>query len=367
VTAGRFPKLQYFPQDYLSIKGRISGLTKTQLTRQELTGILEISGKQQFLNIPVQPEGIFSIQGMVFYDTAKLYYQFNNDKEKVLTSRATFDVKNNLLNAAPGVKPDSNWAYRYPQPDQAIVDKNRDIALKNNQLLEDQRKKVQTLASVTVVAKQKTKKETMEDTYTSGLFKGGDGYTFILEDDPLGAASQSVFTYLQGKVAGLQITVNGQDATLSWRGGSPSLFLNEMQGDVSMLQSMSMSDVAMIKVYRPPFFGASGGGAGGAIAVYTKKGAAANKDIKGLDFAKIPGYTMARQFYSPDYMKYDEAQTQPDYRPTLYWNPFVLTDKDTRRILFTFYNNDITRKFRVIIEGCNEQGRLTRIEKVFQP
>ena len=127
-----------------------------------------------------------------------------------------------------------------------------------------------------------------------------------------------------------------------------------------------MTDVAMIKVFRPPFLGAPGGGSGGAIAIYTKKGAAMNRDIKGLDFAKVPGYSPVKEFYSPDYMKYDEAHSQGDYRPTLYWNPFVLTDKDSRRVLFSFYNNDVTRRFRIVIEGCDEQGKLTRIEKIFE-
>lgn len=367
VVAGKFPKLQYLPEDYLEVQGKITGLSKGQLTGKELTGIFDISGKQQFLNIPVNGDGVFTIPGMIFYDTAKLYYQFNNDKDKVLTSRASFDIKNNLLYRSPSFKPDTNWVYRYPQPEKDVLQKNRELAAKHNKAMDEQRKKVQTLQEVTITAKQKSKKDLLEEEYVSGMFKGGEGYTFIMEDDPLANASQSVLAYLQGKVAGLQITVNGPSASLSWRGGSPSLFVNEMQGDVNQVQTLNMSDVAMIKVFRPPFFGAPGGGAGGAIAIYTKKGGAMNQDIKGLDFAKIPGYSPVKQFYSPDYMKYDDSHSQPDYRPTLYWDPFILTDKNSRRVLLSFYNNDITRKFRIVIEGCNEEGRLTRIEKTFQP
>ena len=176
----------------------------------------------------------------------------------------------------------------------------------------------------------------------------------------------SVLTYLQGKVAGLQITGAGAQMSMTWRGGSPTVFMDEMQTDISQVQSIPMSDVAMIKVFRPPFIGGTGGGAGGAIAVYTKKGASLNKDVKGLDFVRIPGYSVAKEFYSPDYSQYDEAQTQGDFRSTLYWNPFVLTDKDTRRVVFTFYNNDISRRFRIVVEGCDVYGKLTRIEKIFE-
>lgn len=140
--------------------------------------------------------------------------------------------------------------------------------------------------------------------------------------------------------------------------------MNEMLGDVQMIQSIPMSDVAMIKVFRPPFFGSFGGGGGGAIAIYTKKGASANNNVKGLDFIKITGYSAIKEFYSPDYSA-DQNQLE-DYRPTLYWNPFIITDKRNRRIQLTFYNNDITKRFRVIIEGINVEGKLTRIEKIFQ-
>lgn len=366
VLAGKFPKITHMPGDYITLKGQVNGLTKSQLTGKELTGILEIDKKQDFLNIPVEPDGQFSLPGLIFFDTAKLYYQFNNDKDKVLTSRAGFDVKSNLLRSLVPFKADTNTLYRLVLPGQNVLAKNKDLADKNTAVL-DARRKVQTLEAVTVTGRQKSKKELMEEQYTSGMFSGGDGYTFIMDDDIAAKGALSVLQYLQGRVAGLQITGQGAQMNMSWRGGTPTLFLNEMQSDVNMIQNLSMSDIAMVKVFRPPFYGAPGGGSGGAIAVYTRKGAPVNNaDFKGLDFSKIPGYSATKEFYSPDYSKYDERHTDADYRSTLYWNPFVLTDKDSRRILFTFYNNDVTRRFRIVVEGCNENGQLTRIEKIFE-
>ena len=153
---------------------------------------------------------------------------------------------------------------------------------------------------------------------------------------------------------------------MSWRGGTPSLYVNEMAGDLSLVQNTPMTDVAMIKVFRPPFMGGFGGGSGGAIAVYTKKGKAANENIKGLDFAKIPGYAPPKQFFSPDYSKLDATNSAGDFRTTLYWNPFVMTDANNRRILYTFYNNDVSKKLRIVIEGVNMEGKLTRIEKIIE-
>ena len=48
--------------------------------------------------------------------------------------------------------------------------------------------------------------------------------------------------------------------------------------DLSYLSSVNMDDVAYIKVFRPPFIGAVGGGAGGAIAIYSRKGGGCPKN-----------------------------------------------------------------------------------------
>src|SRR5882724_13417047 len=101
---------------------------------------------------------------------------------------------------------------------------------------------------------------------------------------------QDIFSYLQGKVPGLQITTgNGPGGTpsLQWRGSTPSLYLNEMQVDASQLQSTPVSDIAMVKVFRPGSGVGFGGGGGGTIAIYTKKGEKRiDPTIKGLDQAR---------------------------------------------------------------------------------
>ncbi len=365
VLAGKFPEIKYRPDDYITVQGKINGLTRTQLAGKELTGIFDVEGKQEFVTIPVDQNGKFEIEGLLFYDTARLYYQFNNDKDRVLTSRAHFDIKNNLSKIVVPFKLDSNAAYQTILPPKDVLAKNIDIANKN-QSVRDARNKVQTLDAVTVTGRQKTRAQEMDERYASGLFSGGDATTFVIEDDFAAQGIMTVLQYLQGRVAGLQITGTGSQMSMSWRGGSPSLFLNEMMSNVDMIQSIPMTTVALVKVFRPPFMGAPGGGSGGAIAVYTKKGESINSNVKGLDFSKIPGYSAYKEFYSPDYSKYDDQHTDPDFRSTLYWNPLIITGKDKRRILFTFYNNDVTRRFRIVIEGCNEEGRLTRIEKIFE-
>jgi len=361
LMAQQWPKLIFPIDNYLSVKGNIYGLSKTQLSGKDLTGFIKTKNKtSEFLSIPVNTLGQFRLSGMYFFDTAKLYYQINNDKDKRLTSSASFKFINEIANA---VSPPPNLLsslFLNLKADSSFLQKNAKLAALQRSFLESN--KTKTLEIVTVKAKVKSLKEKLEEQYTSGFFAGGDGFTFTLEDDPFAKSAISILDYLKGKVAGLQISADGQSAT--WRGSETSIFLNESTTDISMVQSISMNDVALIKVFRPPFFGAAGGGAGGAIVIYTKKGGD-NAAVKGLDFTNIYGYSAIKEFYMPDYEKTTDPNL-PDYRSTLYWNPFLIFDKKTRRIKIPFYNSDNCKKIRVVIEGINQNGQLTREEKIFE-
>jgi hypothetical protein len=366
VVASRWQVIRNYPESYVTLKGQVLGLPPGELVDKELTVILKTKkNSSQFFIVPVSRKGEFVINDMIFYDTAQLYYQFNNDKSKKLTSIASFDFRNSFLSLpdkpVTGLRP----LLKPVIPDSLTQKKNERLAkLRRDEFFEGQRVKV--LEGVEVTARQRSPQQKMDEEYTSGFFSGGDGYTFITADDPLAGSSLSVLDYLRGKVAGLQISDTGPDGgSLSWRGGTPALFLNEMNTDVSLIQSTPMSDVAMIKVFRPPFFGATGGGSGGAIAVYTKKGELANTAVKGLNSVAVSGYSPVREFYSPDYSTTADKDKN-DYRTTLYWNPYLLFDKSNRRVTIPFYNNDNCKKIRVVIEGINEQGQLTHEEKFFE-
>jgi len=115
----------------------------------------------------------------------------------------------------------------------------------------------------------------LDEQYASGLFKGTlNSYMIVPADDPSSLGSLTIFHYLQGRIPGLMITTNWpyNTPTVRWRMGTPAYFLDEMRVDASVLSMISINDIGLVKVFRPPFIGAIGGGAGGAIAVYTLRG-----------------------------------------------------------------------------------------------
>jgi hypothetical protein len=364
LMAGKWPVLQYSPENFLGIQGKVIGLSKTLLHDRYVSGIFKTKTDQPaFINIPLSDKGDFEQDGLFFFDTARLYYQLSNDKDKNLTSAASFSFTSNAIKAPAVSKAFADMMATSFSADSAAVRKTNSMAAQRRSL-QPVLGKTQTLQEVKVVTRQKSPAQKLDEKYTSGFFSGSDAYNFALEDDPLARSSQSLLQYLQGRVAGLQINTAG-GGSASWRGSATSFFLNETTVDLGTIQSISMADVAYVKVFRPPFFGAAGGGSGGAIAVYTRKGASDNPAFKGLPSAAISGYSAIREFYAPDYANTDEADSK-DLRTTLYWNPHIYLEKSNRRVIIPFYNSDHCKRIRIVVEGINEQGLFTREEKIIE-
>ena len=92
------------------------------------------------------------------------------------------------------------------------------------------------------------------------------------------------------------------------------------------------------------------------INITTKSKRFTNRYRRGISVHQIYGYAPVKQFYQPDYAVKQVVQSQPDTRPTLYWNPQVQTDKNGQASL-SFFNNDNNPPLEVIIQGTDGRGR----------
>jgi hypothetical protein len=357
--------------DYLQIKGSVFGFNKASGAQLPpyINLILQAkdSSKQMVPLVPVTKSGNFLVRGVTFYDTIRVYYSFNGDKK--MTERGEVRVNSGLAPAPSklfGAVASSPLLWGLKSIDSIALARSKFFY--NEKLRLDKLLAAANLQEVIVKSTTKSAKDILDEKYASGLFSGGDATQFDVVNDPFSLGAIDVFSYLQGRVAGLQINNNGAETSLSWRGGTPEVFLNEIRSDIDQVKSLPMSDVAYIKVFRPPFFGASGGGAGGAISIYTRKGGdvrqAPGPGNGGLGYQILAGYTPYKEFYSPNYSVNNNSQ--PDVRTTLYWNPYILTDKKNKTYKIEFYNNDISKKLRVVLEGINAEGKLTRIEKILE-
>jgi hypothetical protein len=366
VLAGKVAQPRYKESNYLSLSGQVAGLQPGSFgTDLQLTGILQTSDSANtFINLPVDRKGAVFAEGLLFYDKAKLFFNFN--KKSLSFDKSMLMVDNGLHKGYRKIVPDTIAKMGMVEPAAPTIAANNKVAKTALQNRIQAALRSGMLENVTVTAKAKTAKDKMEEKYVSGLFSG-DARGFDLVNDPLASGYMDIFQYLQGKVAGLQISGGGSSPTLSWRGGTPVLYLNEMQADPSMISSTPVSDIAYVKVFRPGESMVSGGG-GGVIAIYTRRGGDAQPDpnTKGLNYVQLAGYSPVKQFYSPDYAVASEKDRYDDVRTTLYWNPAIYLDRNRKRIRLQFYNNDITKRYRLIMEGMSSDGKLFHVEKEVQ-
>jgi hypothetical protein len=367
LARGKIPVIKYPVQNYLSVQAMVYGVDPTRIARNESINVFlrRKDSSVQMMQVPRQTGGRFGVGGMVFYDTANAFYQFNTNRK--LSDEAAVVFSNGLYSGTRTAKPLTSVFEGWTPKDTALLRRTLYFKDQSDRAKTESDKKVQVLPSVTFTGRQKSATEKLDEEYTSGLFSSGDAMTFDLVNDPSAASYMDVITYLAGRVAGLQI--NPSTGSMTWRNSTPTLWLNEVQADPQQLKEMPMSDVAMIKVFRPGTMIGPGGSAGGAIAVYMKKGNEKRIDpnIKGLDKAIVVGYSPVKVFFSPDYEKNPQVNFNArDVRSTLYWKPYVLLDKSNTKSTIRFFNNDVSKRLRIVLEGFDSEGKLARVEKIIE-
>jgi len=353
-----------YPLDtaYLTLSGNIEGVNESRLTKAETMNLI-LRGKDSTTSmyfVPVSKTGYFNVSNVIFFDTVTLFHQLN--RIPILPGRGKVTFKSSIIDSPYLRKLQLPLIFQY---DTSMLRMMREVA--EQQIRLQRLKEGTTLEEVVVRTRVKTRIEEMDETYTNGLFKGADAIAFDMINDPRALSSFSVFDYLQGRVAGLQIVgALTSSPSASWRGSPVSFFLNEMPIDPQFAATLPMTDVAYVKLFRPPFIGSLANAGGGAVVIYTKKGNDVTNSVKGLDNRSLAGYTAIREFYQPDYSMDQVNFSKTDTRRTLYWNPNIVTDGTEKKVKIRFYNNDISRKLMIVLEGVNDAGQFISIRKLLE-
>jgi hypothetical protein len=364
VVKGKLPEINY-PKDtsYLTLSGKVFGVAKNQLSGRESIALLikEKDSSTKFLMMNINSDGSFGDPNIVLFDTLKVYYSLKAKFLKAAEARFMTD----RLPAPSYISFARNFVNSKTIFDTTGTYHHSLLASKSLEIMNIDRGQI--MKTVVITATKKPPVKVLDEKYTSGLFKGEDAYQFDLVNDPASTGYPDIFSYLQGRVAGLQINTTTSPPSFSWRGSSSvAVFLDEMQTDADMISTVPVSDIAYVKVFRPPFIGAVGGGSGGAIAIYTRKGSDQTSSKGGLSSNTVAGYTPIKQFYSPNYDAFDPRNDHLDIRTTLYWNPLLSTTENKKTIKLSFHNNDVTKSFRVVIEGMTRDGLLTHYEQIME-
>jgi hypothetical protein len=140
-----------------------------------------------------------------------------------------------------------------------------------------------------------------------------------------------------------------------------ALFLNETRTDAIALASIRPSDISLIKVYSN-----FAGGGGDVLAIYTKKGEdtrPSGEQSSTVYQVLYKGYSVNKEFYSPDYHVNVSDKDNTDNRITLHWVPYLSAGNIDPKLPIVFYNNDRTKQFKIVIEGMTVNGKMLMIEK----
>lgn len=80
------------------------------------------------------------------------------------------------------------------------------------------------------------------------------------------------------------------------------------------------------------------------------------KKSVGTYLFKPMAFTLPKEFYAPKY-KANSTADMTDIRSTIYWEPFIITDKDGKATV-SFYTADNPGSYSLIIEGSDMQGNM---------
>ena len=356
LMADKEPKLNYFLETGLEVSGtalRPNGKIADKVT---LTLMLK-NDKQtpQFQMGVTDSVGRYSFYGLDFNDTTKIFVQGVKQG-----GGKNLEVTINPQRVSPKVK-----IVKIPYNPMEFNTKDlTDFLKKANDAIELEKKlklnKDQMLQEVVVKAKK------YEEPDSRTIY--GRASNTIKVDNILCSGATSIFQMIQGRVAGVQVSPNGQGGysvlirgISSISGSNEPLYLMDgMPVDASAFASINPCDVDKIDILKgadAAIFGSRG--STGVIAILTKRGGNNydfSKDpVSGVSIQKRMGYNVPREFYAPKYEVFVADHVRPDFRSTLHWQPNVRTDANGKATII-YWNTDAKATIRIIAEGVSSQG-----------
>lgn len=264
---------------FFKIYGTVNEPKKQTLINSSL---MTSGGKWLMEELPVADDGSFLVRSVLFENNATVIFSKTGKKKGDFLD---VSIKSFLDSTFEPVAILTKEIVIGPLADTTIHDRN--FVSKQDSLMFST---PSALPNVVVIGKRKTQGEVFNQTYSTGLFQDMNERVYSLLDDPNANSGGDVFQYLQGRVAGLQINNEfGGDPTAKMRGDNMSFYLDEIMVEGSVLSSVPISDIAIVKVYPPPFFGNPGSG-GGAIGIYTRRGDYVQAG-SGKHIFQVKGYT----------------------------------------------------------------------------
>ncbi|MFC0344284.1 hypothetical protein [Epilithonimonas hispanica] len=364
LLAGKTPSFFYKPQKNLSFKGKVTNNGRF-IPNKNINLLLKTENSDKnFVPAITDDNGFIYLDNIYFNEPLTISYYLNKDKKETSDSDNLNISFQSLVNNIPykGDLPSTNYHLVNdkniaPDPSIAKALQNR----KNKQGIDDFNKET-LIEEVKVTAKKVDKKAELDKELSSGKFTSMNATIFDLVNENKDAATSfNILQWLQGRVAGVTFTMdNSGNYIPSIRGSQASLFLDETPVDASMISSVPVSNIAMVKVLK------NDGLVGNAIAIYTKRGnmiSDEDKTTEKVNKTVLRGYDKAVEFELPDITSDAYQKIKNDTRETLYWNPNLSEDAGLAPRA-KFFNNDNAKNREITIISFDKNDRLLYYNEV---
>jgi hypothetical protein len=354
-------------QTYISIRGKALNNNKP-LRKGNINFLVQTKDSStSYITVPVNKDGSFTLDNLVFQDTATFYYKSDDQSLNIILepNQTSFYKPKNFFF--------ENFATTFDDLDTSIFN-NPVSTAKAEELYKvytDSSSKFRTLENVTIVSKKESVTSTVNNKYTSGLFSNTTiSKTIDLINDPPASLSGNVFDYLQNRIAGLRITrknaiqyeiTSPRSFSLTGKGIPVKIFLNEMEQDgTESVATIPIEQIALIKYFKPGTIALPGVGISPVLVVYTKKVDDVLPQQSGfIKYFKYPGYTAVKDFSTAnqDYSSLSLTNT------TIYWQPNIIVEDD-RTALINVPKSFAAKKIHIVLQGFTVDGKFVYFEKI---
>lgn len=362
LIAEKLPKVDFLPEQGITLSGTLFLNTGRPVPNGGL--LLSIPSRALRKDVYTDQQGRFAFENLVFPDSSRVN----------INARGNDNYRNLVIHMDQNFYPAIDERNPYSADELLNIDEHLTTYLDNSK--NEYRTSI-LLDEITVTRTVTTTRTSREFSSLSGLSMADHR----IEGDRL--AGCNVLTMcLSTMLTGITYDHNLLKYFVSrnYNQGSRvpvQFFLNGMAIDEHTLSSIQPAEVEAIEIFLRDDLGTVSRvyQNDGVVSIITKKEKPAGPRMSLAEIeAMIPktnvidiyplGYIKERKFYVPKYDT-EESKSTNDYRTTIYWNPDVVLD-ETGSVTLDYYNADGNGRYKVVVEGMDESGRIGRQEYFYE-
>ena len=346
IQENKYPEISYPAEECIQVRGTVKSIVLKKLIPNCSVTMMTVKSQLSVKEQKTDSLGRFVFSDLYFNDTIYVSIQAVNPRGR----------KNTVieLDKKASISPQASYlpvTYQYNQENETKTSSNLDEANENFIKRKWHLSDTILLNDIKIRGYQ----QKMGD----GHFRMYVDADFVLDMKKQDDATGSIYDAIEGKIPGVRIEL--AEKAFYARNQPVMLYLDGIRADYELMSTFPSQMIDKVEYIRMAItIGVNYDG--GVLFFYTKRGTMfANKptDALGMKSSQVIGYSVIRQFYSPQYEPTLPPEMRNDYRSTLYWNPIVRTDS-LGRAAVSFFNSDQTGEVKVVVEGVTADGKLCR-------